>query len=337
MEKTIEIPFGAKDSELNGWEYTIPENMEAEIKDGKIIVREKENEDEKIRKQIIGFFSGRYALCNINTKDAIAYLERQKYKENYDRMAPIYEEKESFESALGKAWKFYNESASATVDGLEDNSRELTFAKGFREGFIYKERQKEQMSHLELKAGKWYICHRAFCARADHLTVKEGERFQCEKDGIVKGFVIKEPERYFKECSAPEPMEKEQKPAERSEKEERLMKALQTSNARIAELVEENYNLKETKQEWSEEDKEMLRIISNRLEKFNEWATEQGYPIDDPTMKQSPIDWLKSLRTHPHWKPSEEQMEALSDAYVEARTFKMADILESLHQDLEKL
>ena len=54
MEKTIEIPFGAKDSELKGWEYTIPENMEAEIKGGKIIVREKENEDEKIRKQIIG-------------------------------------------------------------------------------------------------------------------------------------------------------------------------------------------------------------------------------------------------------------------------------------------
>ena len=47
--------------------------------------------------------------------------------------------------------------------------------------------------------------------------------------------------------------------------------------------------------EWSEEDEEMFRIISNRLENFDEWATEQGYPIDDPTMKQSPISWLKSL------------------------------------------
>ena len=42
--KEIEIPFGAKDSELKGWEYTIPEGMEAEIKDGKIVVREKEPE-----------------------------------------------------------------------------------------------------------------------------------------------------------------------------------------------------------------------------------------------------------------------------------------------------
>ena len=39
--KEIEIPFGAKDSELKGWEYTIPEGMEAEIKDGKIVVRKK--------------------------------------------------------------------------------------------------------------------------------------------------------------------------------------------------------------------------------------------------------------------------------------------------------
>lgn len=38
-----------------------------------------------------------------------------------------------------------------------------------------------------------------------------------------------------------------------------------------------------------------------------------------------------------HWKPSEEQMEALSDAYVEANTFKEGDILESLYNDLKKL
>ena len=43
----VEIPFGAKDSELKGWEYTIPEGMEARIKDGKIIVRVKEVDLEK--------------------------------------------------------------------------------------------------------------------------------------------------------------------------------------------------------------------------------------------------------------------------------------------------
>ena len=50
----------------------------------------------------------------------------------------------------------------------------------------------EQKPHLELKAGKWYICHRAYCCRADHLTVKEGETFLCEKDGVVKGLAVRE-------------------------------------------------------------------------------------------------------------------------------------------------
>ena len=53
MEKAIEIPFGAKDSELKGWEYTIPKGMEAEIKDGKIIVKQKESEDERIRSLLV--------------------------------------------------------------------------------------------------------------------------------------------------------------------------------------------------------------------------------------------------------------------------------------------
>lgn len=59
-------------------EIEIPEGYEARIEGNKVILEPKESEDEKIRKQLIGFLSGRYALCNINTKDAIAYLERQK-------------------------------------------------------------------------------------------------------------------------------------------------------------------------------------------------------------------------------------------------------------------
>ena len=49
----IEAQLGAKDSELGGFEYTIPQGYEAEIKDGKVIVRKAESEDEKIRKWII--------------------------------------------------------------------------------------------------------------------------------------------------------------------------------------------------------------------------------------------------------------------------------------------
>ncbi len=78
--KEIEIPFGAKDSELKGWEYTIPEGMEAEIKDGKIVVREKESEDERIRKEIRDF------LIDMECKkEWIAHMEKQKEQKPADR------------------------------------------------------------------------------------------------------------------------------------------------------------------------------------------------------------------------------------------------------------
>ena len=69
--------------------------------------------------------------------------------------------------------------------------------------WLEKQSNKKQVEHLELKAGHWYICHRPYCCRADNLTVKEGEKFQCENDGVVKGFVIKEPEKYFMEINTP--------------------------------------------------------------------------------------------------------------------------------------
>lgn len=59
--------------------------------------------------------------------------------------------------------------------------------------------REKSTKHLELKAGHWYICHTAYCCRADNLTVKEGEKFLCEQDGVVKGFLIKNAEKYFKE------------------------------------------------------------------------------------------------------------------------------------------
>jgi hypothetical protein len=85
-DNSYEIPFGAKDSELKGWEYTIPEGMEAEIKDGKIIVKEKESEDERIRKHIIevlkDHFSGK------DTDKCIAWLEKQGSQNLVDKVEP---------------------------------------------------------------------------------------------------------------------------------------------------------------------------------------------------------------------------------------------------------
>lgn len=76
----IEIPGGAYDSETMGWEYTIPDDMEAKIEDGKIIVRKKESEDERIRKELIEFIKKQegQTLPADKYDSWLAYLEKQK-------------------------------------------------------------------------------------------------------------------------------------------------------------------------------------------------------------------------------------------------------------------
>jgi len=75
QEKDIEIPFGAFDSELHECEYTIPDGYEAEIKDGKVIVRKTESVDEKIRGAIIDY------LKDVNLLEWASWLEKKRYSE----------------------------------------------------------------------------------------------------------------------------------------------------------------------------------------------------------------------------------------------------------------
>ena len=84
MEKeNKEIPFGAKDSELYKFEYTIPEGYEARIENGKVIVTKKDSEDERIRKELIEYLTHRSEVTGFIDEDKdckrwIAYLEKQK-------------------------------------------------------------------------------------------------------------------------------------------------------------------------------------------------------------------------------------------------------------------
>lgn len=77
--KENEIPFGAFDSELQGFEYTIPDGYTAEIRDGKIIVKKEESEDDRIRKEIIQFLQLPHPqfVCKRNHEEWISWLEKQ--------------------------------------------------------------------------------------------------------------------------------------------------------------------------------------------------------------------------------------------------------------------
>lgn len=78
------------------------------------------------------------------------------------------------------------------------------------------------------------------------------------------------------------------------------------------------------KQEWSEEDERKLQNCIKIVEKW-----EEDYDIDDA--RYSSV--FKSLRPKSHWKPSEEQMEALFTA--SERNDKLGSILNNLYYDLK--
>lgn len=111
----------------------------------------RESEDEKVRKEIINYlnFAESHNLLRAadyeKKKGWLTYLEKQKY----DRMKPIYDARESFESALEKAWNDYH-NGYENVDKLEDDYVECAHAKGFREGYLFGlEKQKEHSMSAE--------------------------------------------------------------------------------------------------------------------------------------------------------------------------------------------
>ena len=104
----IEIPFGAKDSELCECEYTIPEGYEAEIKDGKVIIKKKESEDERIRKELIAAFQNGVTYNQISkarAKDYIAWLEKQKSTHNSNQKFKVKDKVKHKET--GKVWTIH--------------------------------------------------------------------------------------------------------------------------------------------------------------------------------------------------------------------------------------
>lgn len=72
--------------------------------------------------------------------------------------------------------------------------------------------------------------------------------------------------------------------------------------------------------EWSEEDEAFLRVAIAICNRYSH---------------KDIADWLKSLRPQPHWKPSEEQMDALKET-AEWKKYSNPQLF-SLYEDLQKL
>ena len=284
-----------------------------------VIPELRESEEERIRKIITDSVFYQYG-AGVEYKDVLDYLDKLE-KQKYNRMQPIYDNQESFESALDKAWKSYNESGARTVDSCEDDYTECAHAKGFREGFLFGlVKQKEQ------KSAEW-----------DELQTEFRSINEAFEDG--KKEVIEHPEKYGL-----------QKPAEWSE--DTIRKAVKEVGLTQHQIDWFKNNVFPPKPEWSEEDEDMLNSCISSIEeaKENRYAYRE---TDGDTSYDHEISWLKSLRPQyhgdvtmteaykmgkeageaSHWKPSEEQMDALEAATVRYQSTG----LESLYEELKKL
>ena len=288
----------------------------------------RESEDERIRKELIEALKIsktvgelKFILPEPTREECIAYLEKQKY----DRMKPIYDARESFESALEKAWNDYH-NGYEKVDKLEDDYVECAHAKGFREGYLFGlEKQKENPKsadsipsdcvsdakcedkspkHSDSDGTDIRDTPAYWKGWDDAMKQKEQKHsngcFTCDEyeAGRLNGFTAGY-NKAMKEID-----QKEQKPADRFEE------------------ARKKYQV-----EWSEKDGIMLGSLINYFE-----GDDLDCTADDV------VEWLKSLR--PSWKPSEEQMKVLYGILVGCRGTWRKDtvtIMESLYQDLKKL
>ena len=89
----------------------------------------------------------------------------------------------------------------------------------------------------------------------------------------------------------------------------------------------------QSKQEWSEEDERNLQGIIDEIE-----ANKNQAPDYDLATYDRFLSWLKSLKPQNHWKPSDEQMRAVIDAWGDlcCRGIQYKDF-DTLINDLKKL
>ena len=101
----------------------------------------------------------------------------------------------------------------------------------------------------------------------------------------------------------------------------------------------EKKELKKIKQEWSDEDEEIIVCLNNCLDELNE---ENGWCyvyVNNKNVELNKVrNWLKSIKDKYTWKPSEEQITWLYRAADDAsENSRMKQILNELLSDLKKL
>ena len=259
----------------------------------------KESEDERIIKTLQEYVKTRnWNLGGPTQDEVLAWLEKQKY----DRMKPIYDARESFESALEKAWNDYH-NGYENVDKLEDNYVQCAHAKGFREGYLFgiekqEGRKPEQYSPLcntiKDKIQEYVVNH-----FVTDTVVKTDVK------SIVKA--MEEGVRLGKEEQEPGDNETEVQKAYREGKNAGRKEVFDHPEYYGLQLRRMyDYETGERNLEWSEEDKRMLAVISYKISQHQGNDEQSLFTPDEAEFICETEDKLKSLRPQPKQERNEE-------------------------------
>lgn len=332
-EKKIDIPFGTLDSELLHQEINIPDGFEATIEGNKVILKRKESEDERIRKALIDGFTvmkeskncGKtFSNHNIPVVGILAWLEKQNKKDKLIQELGEYKVK-YIQETLEKASTMNNkdnEKIRKTISDIllidSDEIREILDANNvlMQDIDTWLEKQNGQKPVPD-----WMPKF------LDELRAKKNY-FDWDEHKDIEGYILAiinwmKP-NYFNR------KDDEHKPAwskeDESWLEEMELMCLNFSNdtdyrEKFSTWLKHLKDKVQPKQEWSEED----RIHYNKCLQY----------LESISPRKEDIKWFKSIRPKKQWRPSEKQINALSDV-LSLKDIKY-DVLSELLKDLKQL
>ena len=338
------------------YEHEIPDGYEARIEGNKVIIELAESEDERIRKKIIEIIrmvSGPDCdvyLSEEGQAECLAWLEKQKEHQN-NSDAP---NESSWSGIISSSDKDKNldEIAQDYVDGVKEYNPEPTWdlvQTAVCYGYHYceqKEQPKEELVYRlnglmqdYIKEGKddeekehRFKCYQLFWDALEDTNFfeqKEQKPTSTEDMPYItdEHFYEREPADSFKYKLA----EYMTKGCTLKEGPDGYTYAISAET--ILKMAEEELLKRGVVQkpaEWSEEDEKQIRQIERIVKDAG--CSKQ--------LQERIHNWLKSLRPQPHWKPSEEQMNALNFAityFMHETSYQNPTELRDLYEELLKL
>lgn len=291
---------------LQGREYTIPEGMLAVIENGKVIIREKVSEEERMWDKILNHFDWSFKgpyLTHEECDEIKAFLVKQKEQNAIPSRKIILGIWE-----LGNLW--------------EENPEErngLTKLQYIQKYWFEKCDYIEEQKLVEAIEGSEDKRIRKFFAElATDACGGPGQEYY-EELGLNYEKVISWLEK-----------RKEQKPVEQIEDDEE--KSIGTT---LIDALKGNALLEWELKRAGVDAKKLIAYLEQKPTEWSEDIIRKA--IKEVGLTQHQIDWLKSLSPQSHWKPSEEQMKALEAAFRKDGNDEYRRTINSLYTDLQKL